>query len=103
MRVKDRKIMTLKIVFDLVKEVIALAARKVDASAWTRKYFRMDSEFRGEDKWSERARNARRLTSRPIHAISQEEADIAISEPKINKIVKNNFQGRISIKRRRNP
>jgi hypothetical protein len=71
-----------------------------DASACTKKYFKMASVFRGDLSFKQTTKRASTLISRPIHATNQEEADIVINDP-INRIHINNiFQGRNSIKRR---
>lgn len=83
--------------------VRALEIRIADAKAWTRKYFNVASEFREEGLDRNKASRASMLISKPIHAINQEEAEIATNDPRV-KINKNkNFQGRIKIKRRINP
>jgi hypothetical protein len=71
-----------------------------EASAWTRKYLRAASEFRGDFDLIRIAMRARILISKPIHAANQEGAEIANKEPMINKIKNIIFQGRIKIKRR---
>lgn len=74
-----------------------------EAKAWIKKYFRIDSEFRGDEECKAKARKANKLISRPIQATSQEEADIVTKEPEIRRRKKSNFHGRINIKRRRVP
>jgi hypothetical protein len=77
----------------------ALQIRIAEAKAWIKKYFRVASEFREDLNLISRASSPNILISRPIHAIIQEEAEIAIVVP--SKIIYKNiiFQGRISIKR----
>lgn len=71
-----------------------------DANACTRKYLRAASEFRGDFDLIRIAMRAKILISRPIHAASQEGAEIANKEPRINSSKNIIFQGRIKIKRR---
>lgn len=74
--------------------------RIAEAKAWTKKYFKVASALRGDLFSINKVRRASMLISRPIHAIIQEGAEIAIKVPE-NKIKKNKiFQGRIRIKRR---
>lgn len=77
----------------------ALQIKIAEAKAWTKKYFNVASEFREDLNLISRASSPSILISRPIHAIIQEEAEIAIVVPK--KIIYKNiiFHGRISIKR----
>lgn len=78
----------------------ALQIKIAEAKAWIRKYFKVASELRDDLKLIKRAKSPSMLISRPIHAIIQEEAEIAIQVPR--KITYENiiFQGRKRIKRR---
>jgi hypothetical protein len=84
-------------------EANALEIRIADASAWIKKYLREASEFRGDLSDIITARRASKLISSPIHAINQEEADIAIREPARIIPQKRNFHGSKIIKRRISP
>ena len=81
----------------------ALEIKIAEARAWTKKYFNVASELREEGPDINKASKASILISSPIHAINQEEAEIAKSDPKIMMKINNNFQGRIRIKRRISP
>lgn len=81
----------------------ALEIRMADAKACTRKYFKDASELRGDFSAINNASKASILISSPIHAIIQEEAEIAIRDPTIKIRVNMNFHGRIRIKRRISP
>ena len=79
----------------------ALRIKREEAKAWIRKYLIAASAFRGDLLSIRIAKTAIVLISRPIHAINQEGADIAVTDPKINNRMNKVFQGRENIKRRR--
>lgn len=83
----------------IILPLSALQMRMAEAKAWIKKYLRVASELREDLKLMNRAKSPSMLISSPIHAIIQEEAEVAIKVPR--KITNKNiiFQGRISIKR----
>lgn len=92
---KSREDRKLKIILPLK----ALQIKIADAKAWIRKYFSVASEFREDLNLIKRANSPNMLISSPIHAIIQEEAEVAINVPR--RITYKNiiFHGRSSIKK----
>lgn len=78
----------------------AAKIKMAEARAWIRKYFNEASEFRGDFFLRNKVSKETMLTSKPIQAINQEEADIAKIEPMMSVVTKRIFQGRNKIKRR---
>jgi hypothetical protein len=82
----------------------AAASKTVDrrieeANAWMRKYFKVASFSRGEEKFISKAKTASIFISRPTHTMNHDEAEIEKIGPMIKRLRKIAFQGRISIQK----
>ena len=70
-----------------------------DAKAWIKKYFSVASFSRGQEEFINNAKIASMLISRPIHAISHEEAETEKIGPRMRSLRNRAFQGRTNIQK----
>jgi len=77
----------------------AVVKRIDEANAWIRKYFRVASFSRGEEKFISKTKTASIFISRPTQAMNQEEAETAKIGPATKRLKNIVFQGRMIIQK----